>query len=90
VTVLSGGTIKLFRCVTLEGSDDDELLAILHPTFAYVEDELASPVRKLILCGFKNDVPADLRCEIEPLRSRLGAPGEYNAGLLGYLESTSN
>src|SRR5580658_2939915 len=33
VTVLSGGTVKLFRCVTLEGSDDDELLAILHPTF---------------------------------------------------------
>jgi type IV pilus assembly protein PilM len=90
VTVLSGNTIKLFRCVRLEGSDDDELLAILHPTFAYVEDELASPVRKLILCGFKNGVPADLRCDVEPLRSRMGTPGEFNAGLLGYLESVAN
>ncbi len=90
VTVLSGGTIKLFRCVTLEGSGDDEILAILHPTFAYVEDELASPVRKLILCGFPRGVPDELRCETEPLRSRLGAPGEFNAGLLGYMEVASS
>jgi len=91
VTVLSGNTIKLFRCVRLEGLDETELLAILHPTFAYVEDELASPVRKLILCGFPHGVPAELRCETEPLRSHLGtAPGEYNAGLLGYLESVVN
>jgi type IV pilus assembly protein PilM len=90
VTVLSGGTIKLFRCVTLEGSGDDEILAILHPTFAYVEDELASPVRKLILCGFPQGVPEELHCQTEPLRSRLGAPGAYNAGLLGYLESVVN
>jgi type IV pilus assembly protein PilM len=90
VTVLSGGTIKLFRCVTLEGSgdtlDNDEILAVLHPTFAYVEDELASPVKKLFLCGFKNGAPAHLNCETEALRSRLGTPGEFNAGLLGYLE----
>jgi type IV pilus assembly protein PilM len=90
VTVLSGATIKLFRCVRLEGMDEAELLAILHPTFAYVEDELASPVRKLILCGFPQGVPAELRCEVEPLRSRMGSPGQYNAGLLGYLESVVN
>jgi type IV pilus assembly protein PilM len=90
VTVLSGNTIKLFRCVRLEGLDETELLAILHPTFAYVEDELASPVRKLFLCGFPHGVPAELRCDVEPLRSRIGAPGEYNAGLLGYLESVVN
>jgi type IV pilus assembly protein PilM len=90
VTVLSGGTIKLFRCMMLEGSGDDELLAVLHPTFAYVEDELSSPVRKLILCGFPQGVPAELECETEPLRSRLGTPGAHNAGLLGYLESVVN
>jgi type IV pilus assembly protein PilM len=89
VTVLSGGTIKLFRCVTLEGTGDDEILAILHPTFAYVEDELASPVRKLILCGFPHGVPAELRCEVEPLRSKVGTPGEFNAGLLGWMEGSS-
>ena len=86
VTVLSGAVVKLFRCVTLESSDNQEILGILHPTFAYVEDELASPVRKLVLCGFDH-VPAELRCETEPLRSRLGTPGVYNAGLLGYMES---
>jgi type IV pilus assembly protein PilM len=99
VTVLSGGTIKLFRCMMLEGSSEalsnealsnDELLAVLHPTFAYVEDELASPVRRLILCGFPRGVPDELRCETEPLRSRMGTPGEYNAGLLGYMESVVN
>lgn len=90
VTVLSGRTIKLFRCVKLESYDDVELLAILHPTFAYVEDELASPVRKLVLCGFPHGVPSEVRCETEPLRSRIGSPGEYNAGLLGYLESVVN
>jgi type IV pilus assembly protein PilM len=88
VTVLSGGTIKLFRCVTLEGSGDEEILAVLHPTFAYVEDELAAPVKKLFLCGFKN-APAELRCATEPLRSPMGTPGEYNAGLLGYLGGSS-
>lgn len=88
VTVLSGATIKLFRCVTLEGSGDEELLAVLHPTFAYVEDELAAPVQKLYLCGFRN-APAELRCETEELRSAAGTPGEYNAGLLGYLEKES-
>lgn len=89
VTVISGGTIKLFRCVTLEGSGDEEILAILHPTFAYVEDELSSPVKKLILCGFKS-APEGLSCETEVLRSQVGAPGEYNAGLLGYLEGVVN
>lgn len=88
VTVLSDGTIKLFRCVTLEGSGEDEILAVLHPTFAYIEDELASPVQKLFLCGFRN-APAELRCETEPLRSRMGTLGEYNAGLLGYLEEVA-
>lgn len=86
VTVLSGGTIKLFRCVTLEGTGDDEILAILHPTFAYVEDELVSPVRKLILCGFPHGAPAELQCETDVLRSKAGTPGEFNAGLLGWME----
>lgn len=90
VTVLSGATMKLFRCVTLESSEDDEILGILHPTFAYVEDELSSPVGKLILCGFERGVPQNLRCEVEPLRSRLGTPNAYNAGLLGYIESVVN
>lgn len=86
VAVLAGSTIKLFRCVTLEEASQEEILAVLHPTFAYVEDELGSPARKLILCGFPEGAPAGMRCEIEQLRSRFGVPGPFNAGLLGYLE----
>ncbi len=90
VAVISGGAVKLFRCVALEGPDDDEILAVLNPTFAYVEDELASPVKKVFLCGFKNGAPMGMKREAETLLSRLGTPGEYNAGLLGYLESVVN
>lgn len=86
VAVLEGSTIKLFRCVLLEDVSDEEILAVLHPTFAYVEDELGSPARKLILCGFPEGAPQGMRCEMEPLRSRFGSPGPFDAGLLGYLE----
>src|SRR5579872_57289 len=85
VAVIAHNTIKLFRCVTLEEASEPEILSVLHPTFAYIEDELSSPVGKLILCGF-SQTPPGLPCEIEPLRSRLGAPGAFNAGLLGYME----
>jgi len=90
VMVLSGDTLKLFRCVTLEDVTEQEILAVLHPTFAYVEDELGSPARKLILCGFPQGALSGLKCEIEPLRSRFGSPGPFNAGLLGYLEGVGN
>jgi type IV pilus assembly protein PilM len=89
VAVLSGNSIRLFRCVTLEEANDDEILGILHPTFAYVEDELSAAVSKLILCGFERPLHG-LRCPVETLRSRFGAPGSFNAGLLGYLESAAN
>jgi type IV pilus assembly protein PilM len=88
--VLSGNAIKLFRCVTLEEASDDEILAVLHPTFAYVEDELGSPARKLILCGFPNGAPPGMDCEVEPLHSRLAPPGPFDAGLLGYWEAVES
>lgn len=90
IAVISGAMIKLFRCVTLEEATEEEILSVLHPTFAYVEDELRSPVKKLILCGVPLQAARGLNCETEPLRSRFGAPGPYDAGLLGYLESIEN
>src|SRR5579885_1076032 len=89
VAVIQGSTIKLFRCVTLDDASESEILSVLHPTFAYVEDELSAPVGKLILCGF-TQAPSRLQCEAEPLRSRFGSPGPFNAGLLGYLEQIEN
>jgi type IV pilus assembly protein PilM len=85
VAVIAGSIIKLFRCVMLEEASEEEILAVLHPTFAYVEDELGSPARKLILCGFPH-APAGMQCEFDQLRSRFGTPGPFNAGLLGYME----
>ncbi len=76
--------------MTLEEATEEEILGVLHPTFAYVEDELNAPVGKLILCGLPPETVASFRCEVEPLRSRFGAPGPFNAGLLGYLELLEN
>jgi len=90
VAIISGETIKLFRCVTLEEASEEEILSVLHPTFAYVEDELSAPVKKLIFCGMPLEAARGLNCEAEPLRSRFGAPGPYDAGLLGYLESVES
>jgi type IV pilus assembly protein PilM len=87
VAVISDQIVKLFRCVALEDESTEEILAVLQPTFAYVEDELASPVRRLIVCGIPPEIATQMGCESEPLRSRLGTAGPYNAGLLGYLES---
>jgi len=91
VMAVDDGQLKLFRCLTIEdgGGQDPhnaEILAVLNPTFAYIEDELGRKPEKLLLCGFAKPVEG-LNVEMEPLRSRLGTPSAYNAGLLGYLEA---
>jgi len=86
VAVIASGALKLFRCVSIEDSSEEEIMAVLHPTFAYVEDELKQPVGKVILCGVPQEIAARLKCESEVLGSRFGAPGPNNAGLYGYLE----
>jgi len=90
VMVLRGAILKLFRCVALEDVTEEQILAVLHPTLSYVEDELAAPAEKLTLCGFPSGALSSLRCEKDVLRSSLGAPGAFNAGLLGYLEGARN
>jgi type IV pilus assembly protein PilM len=85
VMVVAGGKLKLFRCLALEVADEAEILSVLRPTFAYAEDELGSPVRRLMLCGFDR-VPSGLPAQVETLQGRLGQPHSYNAGLMGYLE----
>jgi type IV pilus assembly protein PilM len=87
VMVVANGRLRLFRCVQLENErDEEEIMRVLHPTFAYAEDELGSSIKRLILCGFES-APRGLPCEGEPLRSRFGAPTPFNAGLFGYMES---
>ena len=85
VMALVGGALKLFRCVELEDVTEDHVLGVLQPTFAYMEDELAAPGSRLVLCGFAPGALSGWK-PAETLSGHLGAPGPYNAGLLGYLE----
>jgi type IV pilus assembly protein PilM len=88
VIALADGRLKLFRCLALDEVSDEELLGVLQPTFAYVEDELGQPVNKLLTCGFAR-TPQGITMPVEPLRSNLGQVDGFNAGLLGYLESVN-
>jgi type IV pilus assembly protein PilM len=96
VLVLDGAVVKLSRCIEMDAGGAEEIDSVLHPTIAYIEDELKTRPSRIWLGGLAADF-ADLadRCQtswgmaVEPLRSRFGAPGRTNAGLLGYLESVS-
>jgi type IV pilus assembly protein PilM len=94
VLVLDGSVVKLARCVEMEGTRFDEIESTLHPTFAYIEDELETKATRIVQCGlgagerdFADRWQEEWNVSVEPLKSRYGAPGENNAGLLGYLES---
>jgi len=94
VMVLRGPVLKLARCVELTDATSEEILSVLHPTVAYVEDELRARPERLLLCGFGHTtdeeapfLQAELGVPVEALRSRFGTPVWTNAGLLGYMES---
>lgn len=95
VSVIEGDSLRLVRCVELPEVSVNEVMAVLYPTFAYIEDELARRPEALTLCGFgemservSDPIEAEFGLEVQPLRSRLGVPDQTNAGLLGYLESS--
>ena len=94
VLVREKSRLRLVRCLELPSQQLDDIAAVLLPTFVYVEDNLGGRAGHLMLCGFGPQTDEALRrfqeelgVEVEPMRSPLGAPGENNAGLLGYLRS---
>ncbi len=94
VLVTNAGRLRLVRTVELEQVASDDVLSVLYPTLAYIEDELKVTPDRLLLCGFGPEGHAwqsgwqqELGLTVEALQSRGGAPGQFNAGLLGYLES---
>ncbi len=94
LAVAESRRLKLLRCVELGEATTEEVMGILFPTLAYAEDELGARPDKLLVTGFGSlgegiaaECASSLALTVEPLRSRLGAPGASNAGLLGYLES---
>jgi type IV pilus assembly protein PilM len=96
VLVLDGSTLKLARCVETDAARPEEIEAVLHPTVAYIEDELKAKPQRIWMCGFGEQSAelarqwnAEWGVAVEQLRSRFGAPGGNDAGLRGYLESVA-
>lgn len=91
---VNGSHLKLIRTIELEDVNREDILGILYPTLAYLEDELDSKVSQVWLCGFggstaplASEWESELGIPVTALQSRFGSPGAFNAGLLGYLES---
>ena len=96
VLVLDSEAVKLARCIEMDRGDAEEIDSVLHPTLAYIEDELNTRPQRVWLTGFSQDMTglinrwqSDWGVAVEPLRSRYGTPDPTNAGLLGYLESVA-
>ncbi|MDQ6759402.1 MAG: hypothetical protein M3Z32_05975 [Acidobacteriota bacterium] len=94
--VVDNTVLRLVRCVELDTADQDEIEAVIHPTLAYIEDELRSSPKRILLCGLgamgeqmAQHWESDWHVAVENMRSRYGTPGPANAGLLGYLESVA-
>lgn len=94
LSLLEGRTLRMCRCVQLHGSSEQEATDVLATTFAYSEDELGARPKVLRQCGVARENEALLRrwsdefgLPVSSLRSHYGAPGAYNAGLHGYLET---
>src|SRR3984885_15048747 len=52
VLVLQGSAVNLARCVEMEGGRLDDIESVLHPTIAYIEDELKGRPKQIWLAGF--------------------------------------
>jgi type IV pilus assembly protein PilM len=92
VAVTDQNALRMYRCVELDELTANAVLAVLYPTYAYVEDEFKKKPERLLLCGFGSfgeivgpGLEQELGTPVEPLRSPLGTLGTSNAGLLGYL-----
>src|SRR5580698_740981 len=93
VLVLSGSAVKLARCIEMDEAGVSDIESVLHPTIAYIEDELKSRPQMVWLAGFGPEADefaprweSEWGGAVQPIRSRLGAPNRNNSGLLGYLE----
>jgi type IV pilus assembly protein PilM len=92
VVVLQQGIPRLFRTVEMQALDWDELLALLHPTLATVEDRFLAKVGRLFVCGEEMHSPElssalerEFGIAAEALQSPFGSPSASSAGALGYI-----
>lgn len=94
LSLLEGTALRMLRCVQLHESGEQEATDVLATTFAYAEDELGARPRVLRLCGMPRGSgelqqrwSEEFGLAVTGMQSRFGAPGAFNAGLFGYLES---
>jgi type IV pilus assembly protein PilM len=94
LAVAQDGILKLLRTLEITDGSAAEIASHLYPTFAYIEDQLAAKAERVLVCGLaplaerlREELGNGAGPAIEPLRSRLGVPHHYNAGLLGCLEA---
>lgn len=94
LSYFEGSTLRLYRYSELGHNLLDDLLNLLEPTLAYLEDEWQRRPERLDFCGLgglSQELIAHMdhhwRLPAQPLRSRLATVEAHNAGLLGYLES---
>jgi type IV pilus assembly protein PilM len=99
ILLVENGLVRVVRCVDLsseESNPEEEpavITTLLQQTLAFAEDELAQPVKRLLLCGFGGMMeelePAferEFGVSCVPLLSRRGEACQENAGLLGLAE----
>ncbi|MDZ7637988.1 MAG: hypothetical protein U5J83_07020 [Bryobacterales bacterium] len=91
--VLQNGILRLMRTVELMEVSWEELLSLLQPMFAMVEDQLGVRTERLWLCGFREGSAAlaqglhkEFGIPAAELSSRFGTPQSHNAGALGYIQ----
>ncbi len=90
LAVANRGRLKLLRSLEISGGGIAEIASHIFPTFAYMEDQFGAGPRQVLTCGFgrlNEELAQEIQQECVPLRSRFGLPDQFNAGLLGYLQS---
>lgn len=90
LAVTNHGRLKLLRSLEISGGGIPEIASHIFPTFAYMEDQFGARPQQVHTCGFghsNDELAQEIQQECVPLRSRFGLPDQFNAGLLGYLES---
>jgi hypothetical protein len=94
ILVREKSTLKLVRCLEMPSPGIEDIAAVLAPTLVYVEDNLGGKADKLYLCGLgaasdeaQRTFEQEFGVPVETVRSPLAVPGQYDAGLLGYLRA---
>lgn len=91
VIVQQSGVVNLVRTVELTETSRDEVMGVLFPTLAFIEDQYQSRPARVLFCGMGelDGWEDELGTPVEVLKSRFGTPNQFNAGLHGYLQSMS-